>query len=216
MPFYPTPDRDDGYDITDFYGVDPRLGHARRLRRADPHRARPRDAGHRRPRREPHLRPAPVVPVGPVEPDVAVPRLVRLARRPAAGHRPRTSSSPTRRRASGSTTRRPASTTCTASTSTSPTSTSPTRGARRDRQGHGLLARARRVRLPGRRRAVPARDRPASTRAERRSPDPHDYLRDAAGVPRPPRRATAILLGEVNLPHEDQAHVLRRRRTATS
>jgi trehalose synthase len=26
MPFYPTQDRDDGYDITDFYGVDPRLG----------------------------------------------------------------------------------------------------------------------------------------------------------------------------------------------
>lgn len=26
MPFYPTPDRDDGYDISDFYGVDPRLG----------------------------------------------------------------------------------------------------------------------------------------------------------------------------------------------
>ncbi|MBA3527853.1 MAG: alpha-amylase family protein [Propionibacteriaceae bacterium] len=27
MPFYPTPDRDDGYDIVDFYGVDARLGH---------------------------------------------------------------------------------------------------------------------------------------------------------------------------------------------
>ncbi len=26
MPIYPTPDRDDGYDITDFYGVDSRLG----------------------------------------------------------------------------------------------------------------------------------------------------------------------------------------------
>src|SRR6476469_6491274 len=26
MPFYPTNDRDDGYDITDFYGVDARLG----------------------------------------------------------------------------------------------------------------------------------------------------------------------------------------------
>src|SRR5919199_1155256 len=26
MPFYPTPDRDDGYDITDFYGGDGRLG----------------------------------------------------------------------------------------------------------------------------------------------------------------------------------------------
>ncbi len=26
MPFYPTADRDDGYDITDFYGVDPRAG----------------------------------------------------------------------------------------------------------------------------------------------------------------------------------------------
>jgi trehalose synthase len=26
MPFYPTPDRDDGYDVSDMYGVDPRLG----------------------------------------------------------------------------------------------------------------------------------------------------------------------------------------------
>ena len=26
MPFFPSPDRDDGYDITDFYGIDPRIG----------------------------------------------------------------------------------------------------------------------------------------------------------------------------------------------
>ena len=26
MPFYSSPDRDDGYDISDFYGIDPRLG----------------------------------------------------------------------------------------------------------------------------------------------------------------------------------------------
>lgn len=26
MPFYPSPDRDDGYDVSDFYGIDPRLG----------------------------------------------------------------------------------------------------------------------------------------------------------------------------------------------
>ena len=26
MPFYPTTNRDDGYDITDYYGIDPRIG----------------------------------------------------------------------------------------------------------------------------------------------------------------------------------------------
>ncbi|MPV38297.1 alpha-amylase family protein [Georgenia subflava] len=26
MPFYPSPDKDDGYDVADFYGIDPRLG----------------------------------------------------------------------------------------------------------------------------------------------------------------------------------------------
>ena len=71
MPFFPTPDRDDGYDITDFYGVDPRLGTARRHRRAGPDRPRPRDAGDRRPRRQPHLRAAPVVRRGPQQPRLA-------------------------------------------------------------------------------------------------------------------------------------------------
>jgi maltose alpha-D-glucosyltransferase/alpha-amylase len=26
LPFFPTPNRDNGYDISDYYGVDPRLG----------------------------------------------------------------------------------------------------------------------------------------------------------------------------------------------
>ena len=86
MPFYPTADRDDGYDITDFYGVDPRLGshgdfvevvrtaHDRGMRvivdlvvnhTSDQH---------------PWFR------AGAVDQDNAVPRLLRLARRPAAGH----------------------------------------------------------------------------------------------------------------------------------
>ncbi|HKJ56763.1 MAG TPA: alpha-amylase family glycosyl hydrolase, partial [Nitriliruptoraceae bacterium] len=26
MPFYPTPNRDDGYDLTDHYAIDPQLG----------------------------------------------------------------------------------------------------------------------------------------------------------------------------------------------
>src|SRR5918995_5262084 len=26
MPCFPTPNRDDGYDVTDFYNIDPRLG----------------------------------------------------------------------------------------------------------------------------------------------------------------------------------------------
>ena len=64
MPFYPTPDRDDGYDITDFYGVDPRLGTLGDLVEVIRTARRPRHPGDRRPRGQPHLRQAPVVPDG--------------------------------------------------------------------------------------------------------------------------------------------------------
>ena len=126
MPFYPSPDRDDGYDITDFYGVDPRLGtlgdFVEFVRTA-------RDRGIR------------------VIVDLVVnhtsARSTRGSSRPAAPATPptatatsgptsrlptvhRASPSPTRRPASGSSTTRRASTTCTASTSSSRTSTSTT------------------------------------------------------------------------------------------
>ena len=56
MPFYPTPDRDDGYDITDFYGVDPRLGTLGQFVEVVRTARRPGHAGDHRPRRQPHLR----------------------------------------------------------------------------------------------------------------------------------------------------------------
>ena len=120
MPFYPTPDRDDGYDITDFYAVDPRLGtlgdFVEFMRTA-------RDRGMR------------------VIADLVVnhtssstPGSSRRAPSATSPYRdfyvwrdespedgPRAWSSPTSRPASGPTTRRPASTTCTASTATNPT-----------------------------------------------------------------------------------------------
>ena len=86
MPFYPTPDRDDGYDVTDLFGVDRRLGTHGDLVELIRTAARPRHPGHRRPRRQPHLGPAPVVQGGPAQHDQPLPRLLRLARRPAAGH----------------------------------------------------------------------------------------------------------------------------------
>ena len=54
MPFYPTPNRDNGYDIADYYGVDPRLGSLGdvvELLRGQ----RARHPGDRRPGRQPHL-----------------------------------------------------------------------------------------------------------------------------------------------------------------
>ncbi len=65
LPFYPSPGRDDGYDISDYTGVHPDVGHARRLRAACRRGAPPRPPRHHRARPQPHVRPAPVVPARP-------------------------------------------------------------------------------------------------------------------------------------------------------
>ena len=45
MPFYPTADLDDGYDITDHYAIDPRLGSFGDFTEFVPHGPRPRACG---------------------------------------------------------------------------------------------------------------------------------------------------------------------------
>src|SRR6476469_3488654 len=55
MPFQVSPNRDDGYDVSDYYGVDPPLRHARRLRRIHARREATRDSRAHRPRRQPYL-----------------------------------------------------------------------------------------------------------------------------------------------------------------
>ena len=60
MPFHPSPRDDDGYDVTDFYNVDPALGSlgdfAQLVRVARDRGLRvPRPAGDHRPRRQPHV-----------------------------------------------------------------------------------------------------------------------------------------------------------------
>ena len=126
MPFYPSPNRDDGYDISDFYGVDPRLGTLGDFVEFV------RTAGDRGIR---VILDLVVNHTSDEHPWFAEsrsstdsPRRDWYVWRPGALRpTPRASRSPTRRRRTGSATGARASTTCTASTASSPTSTSPTR-----------------------------------------------------------------------------------------
>ena len=166
MPFYPSRQRDDGYDITDFYGVDGRLGTPGRLRRADPHGRRPRHPRDRRPRRQPHVRPAPVVPGGP-RPRLAATTTSTSGRTRSPRRSPATSSSPTRRTPTGPTTAKARQWYLHRFYSHQPDlNVAQPGGPRRDRPGRRLLAHPGPGRLPRRRGAVPARaDRDAGGRA---------------------------------------------------
>ena len=117
-PFYPSPFADGGYDISDFTGVDPRLGTVADVARARRRAARPRHGAPARPRPVPHLDRAPLVP--------RAPRPLRVG-----GRRRRTTGGRRSAGRPGRGTSAPAAGTCTRSTPSSPTSTGASRRSSR-------------------------------------------------------------------------------------
>ena len=93
LPFYPSPMRDEGYDISDYRGVHPDVRHAAAVP-ALPRRGAPaRPPGHHRARAQPHVRSAPVVPACAAgAAGQPLPRLVRVERRPRIATATRASS----------------------------------------------------------------------------------------------------------------------------
>ena len=85
LPFYQSPLRDDGYDISDYKAINPAYGTLDEFRDFVEAGACPRHPRHHRAGRQPQLRPAPVVPARPPRP-ARQPRarLLRVER-----HRPR-------------------------------------------------------------------------------------------------------------------------------
>ncbi len=78
QPFFPSPNRDNGYDVSDYYGVHPKhgtLGDVRRVHEPGAAARHPRD---RRPRRQPHVDEHPWFQSARADPDSPLPRLVRL------------------------------------------------------------------------------------------------------------------------------------------
>ena len=73
LPFYPSPLRDDGYDIADYRAIHPAYGTLRDFQRVPARGARARAARDHRARAQPHVGPAPVVPA-------RAPRAARVSR----------------------------------------------------------------------------------------------------------------------------------------
>ena len=81
LPFYPSPLRDDGYDIADYYNIHPSYGtlHDFKVLLKEAHRRGP--ARHHGTGHQPHQRPAPLVPARPPRAEgLRRTRLLRLER----------------------------------------------------------------------------------------------------------------------------------------
>ena len=74
MPFYPSPLKDDGYDIADYRDINASLRRHARLPALRRRGACPRPARHHRARHQPHLGPASLVPARPRAPAAHMPR----------------------------------------------------------------------------------------------------------------------------------------------
>ena len=96
LPFYPSPLKDDGYDIADYTDVNPSYGTLQDFRTLPARGAPARPARHHRAGAESHVGPAPLVPAGPPRPaGLAGARLLRLERHGRTGTPTRGSSSRT-------------------------------------------------------------------------------------------------------------------------
>ena len=195
LPMYPSPLRDDGYDIADFYAIHPDYGTLEDFQRlVDAAHAR----GHPRPHRaggEPHQRPAPLVPGGAQQPRQPQAQLVRVERhRPAVPgrahhlHRHRALQldlgpggqavllAPLLQPPARPQLRQP-------------------RGPGGDAERHALLAAHGRGRLPLRRRALPLRARGHQLREPARDPRVPEAAR---GPPSTASSSGRVLLAEAN------------------
>ena len=209
MPFQTSPGRDDGYDVSDYYGVESGIRDARGLRRVHARRQAARHPGDHRPGRQPHLRPAPVVSGRAPGPQLPLPRLVRLVSHATAQCEPGHGVS---RRAEVDLDVRSGS----AKLVLPPLLRFPARSEHlqsarpgRDSQDHGVLDPARRLRLPDGRGAVRDLDERAAGAASRSS-NTRCCARYATfcsgGI------GDSIILAEANVLARDRHGVLRRGR----
>ncbi len=166
QPFYPSPNRDNGYDVSDYYGVHEQARLARRLRQLHESRRRARHPRHRRPRRQPHVDRLALVPAGaratrsrPTATGTCGPTSGRRTTRRASSFPGEQTTTWTLRPAGGAVLLPPL-----LRAPGRPEHLEPVR-ARRDPEDHGLLAAARRVGLPHGRRAVPHREEGRRRRA---------------------------------------------------